>query len=286
MTNTSTDLPSRLKGEMSDTIQSYSTPIVMHSRGPDGEQFAELKGSGTFVVSLGTFAILTAAHVVQKLEKEVRENRPFALAPYVQECEHRYLIKSEFLNLKVVARGEVDAVGPDIGLVGLPEAAIGWIKASRSFYDLDAAVADMERPDFLDADRYLSVLCGTPDLSKADLPSERGYTGTRQYAQLCFSCFLGSPSVIDDFNYYDTEVVYDEGRSLPESFKGVSGGGLWIVPLRQREGFSVKAGKPMLHGVAFYQTAKEGSLRKIRCHGPAGIYGQVREAIGRLGRGS
>jgi hypothetical protein len=38
----------------------------------------------------------------------------------------------------------------------------------------------------------------------------------------------------------------------------------------------------ILHGVAFYQLAREGSVRKIRCHGPDGIYRHVREEMGRL----
>ncbi|MGA2108522.1 MAG: hypothetical protein ABSH25_12865 [Syntrophorhabdales bacterium] len=264
--------------ELSDTVQLYSTPIIIYRRGLDGEQVVELKGSGTFVVSSGTFAILTAAHVVEELEKK----KPFSLAPCVQEGEHKYQINSELLNLLIVARGKEDASGPDLGLVELPDTAIGWIKASRSFYDLDAAVAYIERPDILDAELYASALCGTPDLSKADLPSGRGYTGTRQYTQLCFSCSLGSPFVVGDFDYYDAEVDYDKGRYLPESFGGVSGGGRWIVPLREREGSPVEVGKPILHGVAFYQLAREGSVRKIRCHGPDGIYRHVREEMGRL----
>lgn len=89
-----------------------------------------------------------------------------------------------------------------------------------------------------------------------------------------------------DFNYCDAEVDYGEGRLLPESFGGVSGGGLWVVPLAEGDEGALEAGRPMLYGIAFYQTSKEGTLRKIRCHGPSGIFGRVREEMGRLARGS
>ncbi|MGD0662225.1 MAG: hypothetical protein ABSD38_29570 [Syntrophorhabdales bacterium] len=271
------ELPPHLKGEISDTIQNYSTPIVRYTRGSDGKETVELKGSGTFVTSSGTFAILTAAHVVGELEKK----KPFSLGLYVQESEHKYLIDSQYLRPQVVARGKDDATGPDLGLIELPNSELGWIKASRTFYDLDAAEEYIGRPGTFDTERYIYLLCGTPDLLKADLPSERHYVGVRQYTQLCLSVSVGSPFTVGDFNYYDAEVDYGERRRLPESFGGVSGGGLWVVPLTENTEDALEAGRPMLYGVAFYQTAIESDLRKIRCHGPSGIFRQVREGMGR-----
>ena len=276
------DLSPQLLGELSDTIQHYATPIVMYRKGQDGKELVDLKGSGTFVTSSGIYAILTAAHVVEELEKR----KPFSLALYVQEGEHKHLIDSQVLRPRIVARGENDATGPDLGLIGLPDTAIGWIKASRTFYDLDSAATYIGRENSFDAERYVSALCGTPDLLKELLPSERRYAGVRQYTQLCLFGSVGSPYAVGDFNYCDAEIDYEKGRRLPESFGGVSGGGLWIVPLIEKRGVGIEAERPMLYGVAFYQTAKEGSLRSIKCHGPIGIYIQAREQMGRLARGS
>ena len=278
MITTLNDVPPDVPGQMSNAVQSHATPIVRYTKDSDGKEVVELKGSGTFITASGQFAILTAAHVVEELKKK----RPFSLAVYVQEGEHKHLVGSDMLELKIIAQGEEKAAGPDLGLIMLHEAAIGWIKASRTFYDLDAGAAQIERVNSSSDELYVYAICGAPDLFKADLPSERGYAGVRQYTQLCLFGSVGLPYVAGDYDYCEVEVDYSKGGRLPESFGGVSGGGLWAVPLTEKEGGGIETGHPMLRGVAFYQTEKEGSVRKIRCHGPAGIYGQVREEMIRL----
>jgi hypothetical protein len=274
MPGTYSDLSPQLLNQASGVVHNYTTAIVRYTAGTDKKEIAQLVGSGTFVVSGNTFAVLTAGHVVENLKK------PFSLGLSVQESEHKYLIDSELLTPRVIARGKDDSAGPDLGIIILPDVAIGWIKASRSFYDLDAGLEYL-RNGSCDADIYAAALCGVPDVLKRDQPSERGYTGVRLYTQLCLFGSVGNTYVVDDFDYCDAEINYDSSNTLPESFEGVSGGGLWFVPLREKGRNIIETEKPILHGVAFYQTQRQGSLRAIRCQGPMSIYEQARQAINR-----
>ena len=64
-------------------------------------------------------------------------------------------------------------------------------------------------------------------------------------------------------------------QDLPTSFGGVSGGGVWQVPLiRDRQG-DLEADDYILSGVAFYQTKLDGNHRLIRCHGRKTVYEKV-----------
>ena len=57
---------------------------------------------------------------------------------------------------------------------------------------------------------------------------------------------------------------------IPESFGGMSGGGLWhVVP---SESAPTGEFKLELEGVAFYQSAPTDGRRVIRCHGRQSIY--------------
>jgi hypothetical protein len=57
--------------------------------------------------------------------------------------------------------------------------------------------------------------------------------------------------------------------ALPESYEGVSGGGLWRS-FRNNKDETIEL---RLMGVAYYESAiKDGSSRKIICHGPENVY--------------
>jgi hypothetical protein len=75
--------------------------------------------------------------------------------------------------------------------------------------------------------------------------------------------------------------VSADGRAAsPEYFNGMSGGGLWQVPLTKSESSGdIGYVTPILSGVVFYQVATTSTECGLRCHGPASLYGAVYDAI-------
>ena len=70
------------------------------------------------------------------------------------------------------------------------------------------------------------------------------------------------------FDYLDFDLEGPDDLSLPASYEGMSGAGLWLV----RKG---ALDSPLLIGVAFYQSSDR---RFIRCHGPKSLDKLLRRA--------
>jgi hypothetical protein len=73
-----------------------------------------------------------------------------------------------------------------------------------------------------------------------------------------------------DLFYFQPEP--DVNFHAPKSYAGTSGGGLWRIYPRPRDGGEISFS---LIGVAFYQTAN----RQIICHGQASLYVKLFDAI-------
>ena len=70
------------------------------------------------------------------------------------------------------------------------------------------------------------------------------------------------------YDYLDASVM-PALPSVPSTFGGVSGGGLWEVSLSMtRSGHIAWDGKRHFRGVAFWESPVADGRRVIRCHGP------------------
>lgn len=78
-------------------------------------------------------------------------------------------------------------------------------------------------------------------------------------------------------------MLYEEKSELPISFGGISGGGVWQVPLLKTKEGEIQAKEPIFSGVAFYQTAIVDKKRTIRCHGRRSVYESVYKALRNVG---
>ena len=69
---------------------------------------------------------------------------------------------------------------------------------------------------------------------------------------------------------------------VPQTFGGISGGGLWQVPLARSKKTNQLTwpGRKRFQGVAYWQTFPEDNHRLIRCHGPEGIFETAWKAWG------
>jgi hypothetical protein len=63
--------------------------------------------------------------------------------------------------------------------------------------------------------------------------------------------------------------------TIPGSFCGVSGGGVWTFTVARKQGDPLGSETVMdltLSGVAFYQLRPLSTKPRLRCHGPESIY--------------
>ena len=121
-------------------------------------------------------------------------------------------------------------------------------------------------------DMGIWFLCGAPDeLTGEDKP-------TKEFGRVKVFWGLGVPGRVSqgywvgEYDYFEFEVRYGAKSELPTNFQGVSGGGLWQVPLLRTPDGRFAAKELILSGVAFYQSAIINNVRSIKCHGRHSIY--------------
>jgi len=251
-------------------VRGYGIGFV---RFPENMTTVELAGSGTLVRIRGNRAILTAAHVIESL--------PIAgpvglLAPGFPEEGKVFCPKVEMSFCKSIRipRGLDHCDGPDLAALILPNPPASDIEARKSFFNIDHHRKKvLANPPSLASDTWL--LCG----SASDWTREEIVDGQRR-SYLRWEC---GRSLLQDyeergrFDYVAIPTLVDEETDTPESFEGFSGAGLWHVGITESEdGFEATQ---MLVGVSFYQSARVGASRIVRCHCIKSIYENLYEAV-------
>ena len=252
---------------MKKVTAQYSISV---NTGSNGKEIVSLIGSGTFITVGDITGILTAEHVVKLLDDTSFNGPPKFLGLVIQKHEHRYTIEREHIKIHKIARGTVDSEGPDLAFIGIPLAELGTIRAVKSFYNLQ-----QDRKRMLSSPPKSNLgawaICGAPDIETTNGKSTQGLK-LKGFNSYCF--FGGDPRIydMDKFDYLEMTVRYDCHPDIPESFGGISGGGVWQIPLIQMTNGEIKPKEYLLSGIAFYQTEKYGSRRFIRCHSRKSIY--------------
>lgn len=261
----------KLIDDIVEPIKYYSTPLLLKNKGSNGEEDIRLIGSGTFASILNIFGIITAAHVVEILIKEKSIARPYSLGLIIKDYKHNYSIPSNYLELIKIAKGQIDSDGPDLGFIVLPNSEVGTIKATKNFHNLDK---NRERilatPPKFNAGPW--AICGVPDEKTIDELSEEKSILNKRFFMFCGVGSILNAYTVGEYDYYDIRVKHDLSPIIPHSFGGVSGGGLWQIPLRKSAEQKVEPIEYILSGVAFYQTERTGLYRSVRCHGRNSIY--------------
>ena len=251
-------------------IRFYSTALILQTLRSDGTEFIRMIGSGTFVSISNTFGILSAEHVVENLDKEKSLGRPYFLYLTVKDYNHSYRISSDYLEPIIIANGKIDSAGPDLGFIVLPNSELETIKASKNFYNLDKnRERILTRPHKFS--EGLWAICGVPNEKTIDISEEKLSPHKR------FLLFVGLGSINDmytdnDYDYYDIKVKHNVSPIITQTFRGVSGGGLWQIPLKKSREGKIEPEEHILSGVVFYETERVGLDRSIKCHGRNSIY--------------
>jgi hypothetical protein len=290
-------IPQKLRDSIARDLLCYMVGLLSIKNTSQGEQI-KLIGSGTLITFGNVSGILTAAHVLRELKLDTDLG---LIVPEVEQPieDNTPKIPVKYLSDGIIgAKGPIESEGPDLSFLHIPRNAIpGVIKAKKSFFNI-CSHRELNSQQPLGNDFGVWFICGFPDEFTKVEESSRGFDEVRGFWGLCvptsgisrevtieqsvnyfYSLMelkqLGnstSPIVSGRFDYFELPVIEcrigDKGLS---SYGGVSGGGLWQVPLNRDEKEKLIWGDPILSGVAFYEYPTENGMN-IKCHGRHSIY--------------
>jgi hypothetical protein len=196
------------------------------------------------------------------------------LSPTIQQ----YTIDIQGISYVQIARGTCDPEGPDLGAVVLSPSIAAAIGAKKVFYKLDTYRDQILSlpPDIHDGFWFVNGFVDEKTIEERDID---GYDLVKGFYNLNGAGGPEQVTVVGNHDYYDFPVSYG-GRSVaPKSFGGMSGGGLWQVPLICSVQGEIKHKKPLLSGVVFYQEQTTEAYCGVKCHGRQSVYSVAFDAI-------
>jgi hypothetical protein len=249
------------------TLHSYTVAFVDPGE-PERGRMPRLIGSGTLVRAGDRRAILTAHHVLRAVPQSDRLCILLEKTP-----EPHTLDRAGVHFLKIAYGSEDESTGPDLGAVLLAEQLGGSIEAKKCFCNLEKWVdSTLQSPHDLDVGIWaMQGFLDERTVLTLDPDGRGSTTGFYNYTEFCRP---QPPFEVGAFDYFDVRVDNPDGR--PTKWGGMSGGGLWQVPLR-RDGDGFTPLNWLLSGVAFYQHSEPAD--GIRCHGRRSLYQVARDAI-------
>jgi hypothetical protein len=248
-------------------IANYTAVIVLE---------AGRTASGTFVEVNGVRGVLTAHHVAREV---VKPNSRLHLA--VASFAHKLQVSSAFFEQEVVGDSTGNpkpGSGPDLSFLRILDVGlIGTIAGQKSFLVLAAKDFSFFRP--YPKRRMKWFVAGTPyEFAQSLTPIGTPPTPLTKVSNFVGDAFYRSITRRDAFDYIKVSVPAGE-PTFPTGYKGVSGGGIWMVPLSigdEHDPATIRYEAPFLAGVAFYESPIRRKARVITGHGPDSIYSCVR----------
>ena len=195
----------------------------------------------------------------------------------VLESEHRMEFKCKYLQSIKIGRGSDEFEGPDLSFIVFPENEAAKVKPYKQFFDLSVYQDNMlkNRPD-----PHIGIwfIWGIPDEYTELLESDKGLG---EIMSLTGGSMLVGPNreyMNGEYDYIEPDIDYNGPEKPPDSLGGISGGGLWFIPIK-RSGNTLEPAEFILSGVAFYQSEIKNSKRFIKCHGILSIYQHVYKSV-------
>jgi len=263
------DLPEKVFDEIFGAIWPYSIGLVAVTECSSGED-ALLMGSGTLIRVGDTKGILTAYHVVSS--DRYRKARYLGL-DFLSHI-HRFIADKEYVKIVEVAKPREPSIGPDLAVIILPDVKIPWVEATKRFWDISLRRHDV-LPNPVDRDIGLWCLVGFPDEFTRMEDPRPGFNNVKGFCNMFGWSGVQREWFDGEYDYLDISVLYEDDIALPVSFGGVSGGGIWQIPLLESGDGVIESKEPIFSGVAFYETAIEDKKRCIRGHGRSSVYETV-----------
>jgi len=270
------DIPRKVVNRACAEVGNYSVSLIHEG---------EFAGSGTLIRYGSLYGILTAHHVVHGGRVPFDFNSRQRLGITITNFPADFHLEMRYLRCVDIGV-PVDACkfpekGPDLSVILLPRTRVGEIAARKAFYNLE--YKRQERMAIGRRNDGLWLIMGTP---KTDVSEEGPRLGFSRVVKLpSIGCGSGIKSRfrIRNFDYLDIGTDA-EGRKAQPIFNGMSGGGVWRVPIHKPAGRTLAGmnfNDVYLAGVIFCQMP-DPNPEKVRCHGPRSIYQNVVRKLSRI----
>jgi len=267
------DIPQDLLNSISDELMQYSVGLYLE---------AQQLGSGTLIRCGERLGILTAHHVVHRptppLDFSPSSSQELQLV--IMGPKHEFKIPAKYINEIEIGVPNLDKEGPDLTFLEFPSMdKIGSLRAIKSFWNLDHDTENRLASTANDSGVW--AITGLPnEWEKIQKESEQKMTIYSKFNSFFGFAISDRRYKSNDFDFVDIPVYYGGRDTPPNSFGGVSGGGLWKIKIGQSQGESKLIYKnPIFCGVPFYQQEIEDGNLLIRCHYAESIYKKVRQSL-------
>jgi hypothetical protein len=264
------DIPQDILDKVIRDIVDYCVPIILGQG---------LLGSGTLVKCGAKHGVLTAYHVAEYFGT-CKAGEKLRLA--IQEYSAPLSIPMQYVVKSDIGIPKSDERGPDMSFLELPYGdELSTLRAKKTFFNI--GVRPQERLSFCrDDPTGIWAMAYSLGEQTSKLRFEDGVPGIDIGGGIGFTAPDTDFYEESGFDFIECGVKYTYWNKLPSTFGGASGGGLWKVPLRAPlagEQEDTRVGYPVLAGLLFYETAREGDSRHIKCHGPKSIYENLLQAL-------
>lgn len=232
----------------------------------DGTEEATPAGSGVLVTLESAHGILTAAHVLENLS--VRDKIGNVRFTDAARAIRRQTVDVADTQRLVLAASTGSPEGPDLGFLLLPHRMVEALKATNVFLNLGrirGSALDSKQPP----PPYFDAVAGVvaERTTRRSSPSSSWALEIGVVAQFC------DGKVLREYESKGCDLIeFEPGHgsetSLPGSYQGMSGAGLWRFYVSP-DG-SVR--ETRLHGIAFYESPPSDGRRTIICHGPRSLF--------------
>jgi hypothetical protein len=271
------DIPNTLDIKITEKLVNYSVAFG-RIRDKDSRTF-QLLGSGTLVQKGGKYGILTAHHCLHAVYPEsVLGNINSDILVCVIKGSQTVIVENHEISEIQLAYPEnkkYGEYGPDLTFINIPNGPrLSTFKAISSFWNLDINSNDVNK-EFV-KNGYVLANSGFPE---ADY--EIMITKDSIYEKIKFMSFI---SVIDkdhieyvnEWDFINSVCNYANAKEVPQSFAGLSGGGIWAVRLKFNEDMKEwDVHDIALIGMTFYQSLIENKKRFLRGHFIDSIYNRA-----------
>jgi hypothetical protein len=264
------DVPRSVDIEINKALIDYSV-AVCRVRGNNPNTFTPL-GSGTFVIRNGMHGILTAHHCLHACNPAVSIGAQGKDTLLLMATRSRcLLLDPNDAKEHPLAIPASDEFGPDLTFIEIFSGPkLDLLKAIVSFWNLDQK--HYELANKLSAPGIVIVEAGFPEIDY-----RTRIIGSDIHHDLKYVVFIGALGEDDisnenEWDYINSSCHYGVSEKIPETFKGVSGGGIWAVRLQVTKNDQWRVKDYCLVGVVFYETEVSDNRRDLRGHFIKTIY--------------